>query len=118
MVRADVLSGDGAMSDPLRFSRDDFPQLADFAAGYLHQDFRSEHRTPAAAREAFLKAVNQDERRRFDRDVERFLRATGPASWEDVQQAWAALGAAWMPRDRRALERLLVVTPASTGARR
>jgi hypothetical protein len=103
------------MTDPRPFIRNDFPQLADFAAGYLHQDFRAEHQTPAAARDAFLNAVSQEERRRFDLDVQRFLRATASASWTEVQQAWAALGAAWMPRDRRALERLLIVTRMPEG---
>jgi hypothetical protein len=101
------------MSGPVRIDRGDFPQLAEFAAGYLHQDYRAEHNTPAGARDAFLKVADHAERQRFARDVQRFLDATSAASWDDVREAWAALGAAWMPRDRRALERLLLAGRAS-----
>ena len=31
-----------------------FPRLAEFAAGYLHQDFALEHETPEHARRAFF----------------------------------------------------------------
>jgi hypothetical protein len=91
-------------------TRHDFPQLADFVAGYLHEDFRAEHANPGAARDAFLEAADREERERFGNDVERFMRAAESAPWDEVRQAWAALGAAWTPSSRRALERFLLET--------
>jgi hypothetical protein len=95
---------------PSKITRRDFPQLADFLGGYLHEDYRAEYASAAAARDAFLEAADQEERDRFASDVERFLRVTESAPWDEVQRAWAALGAAWAPSDRRALEQLLLGT--------
>jgi len=105
------------MTRRLPITRDAFPQLADLAAGYLDQDYQSEHPTPAAARDAFLEVADQDERERFAHDIDRFLRATASAPWDEVRQAWAALGAEWIPPDRRALERLLAAGSRTRGAR-
>jgi hypothetical protein len=90
-----------------------FPRLADFASGYLHQDYALEHLTPERARDAFLDAADAVERDRFAAEAARFLDATANAPWEDVRRAWAALGSAWAPPDRRALEHLL--TPHTHG---
>jgi hypothetical protein len=104
------------MSGRPAISRDAYPQLADFAAGYLHQDYRSEHRTAAAARDAFLAAANAEERDRFAREIEQFLQAAAAVPWDEVRQAWAAFGAAWMPPDRRALVSLLAGASKAGGA--
>jgi hypothetical protein len=90
-----------------------FPRLADFASGYLHQDYALEHVTPERARDAFLDAADSVERDHFAAEAARFLDATADAPWEDVRHAWAALGSAWTPPDRGALERLL--TPHAHG---
>src|SRR4051812_32984612 len=65
LVRPDVLPGDQPMTagrHPLDAGH--FPQLASFAAGYLHQEYAIEHTTPERARDAFLRAAAPDERAR------------------------------------------------------
>jgi hypothetical protein len=84
-----------------------FPQLADFAAGYLHQEYVIEHASPEGARDAFLSAADAGERSRFAAEAARFLDAAAASPWDEVRHAWDKLGGAWTPPDRRALERLL-----------
>lgn len=82
---------------------DAFPHLRAFLAGYLHQDFLVDHRTPADALRAFLADANASERRALRDDVQAFLASTEGASWRDALEAFLGLGGAWLPPNRRAL---------------
>lgn len=84
-----------------------FPRLAEFMAGYLHQDFELDHKTPEGALRAFLDDANEDERAGLRSELDRFKQAAKDASWIDVKEALDALGGAWRPRSRAALDELL-----------
>lgn len=89
------------------FDPDQFPTLAQFAGGYLHQDFAAEHSTAKGAREAFLRDASARERAAFADEGQRFLDVTAALPWADTRAAFAALGAAWRPASRAALGALL-----------
>ncbi len=80
-----------------------FPRLSQFAAGYLHQDFGIEHKTPAGALEAFLADASPVERAGLLAEVERFLEESVARPWTEVRAAFLALGGAWAPRSRAEL---------------
>lgn len=84
-----------------------FPRLAEFAAGYLHQDFALDHETPEHALRAFFDEANVEERKALREELARFREAAADASWADAREAFEALGGAWRPRSRAALEALL-----------
>ncbi|MGE3959585.1 MAG: contact-dependent growth inhibition system immunity protein [Vicinamibacterales bacterium] len=95
-----------------------FPRLAEFAAGYLHQDFPVEHKTPEGALRAYLADVNPDERAELEQELARFRDAAKRATWRDVREAFEALGAAWRPLSRAALDDLLHLPARLTEAAR
>ncbi|MGC4081448.1 MAG: contact-dependent growth inhibition system immunity protein [Vicinamibacterales bacterium] len=81
--------------------------MAEFAAGYLHQDFELDHASPEEALRAFLAEANDEERRALIDELDRFKDAATHATWHDVREAFTALGGAWRPRSRAALDELL-----------
>lgn len=85
-----------------------FPRLAEFVSGYLHQDFTLEHKTPEDALRAFMADANGQERSSLHAELERFHAAAKDATWADARAAFEALGGAWRPRSRAALEGLLL----------
>ncbi|HUR33887.1 MAG TPA: contact-dependent growth inhibition system immunity protein [Vicinamibacterales bacterium] len=96
------MSTRGSGLDPGRF-----PSLAQFAAGYLHQDFALDHQTPLGAVRAFLRDASTDERAQLRDDLQRFLAAAAVHPWAEVVTAFRRLGAAWHPRTRAELASLL-----------
>ncbi len=82
---------------------DDYPALSQFLAGYLHEDFVLDHKTPEGARDAFLKDANAKERAAVRRDLERFLADSTAATWSAIRTDFSALGGAWAPKSRAAL---------------
>lgn len=84
-----------------------FPRLSEFMAGYLHQDFELDHKTPEGALRAFLGEANDEERAVLRAELDRFREAAKDASWVDVKEALDALGGSWRPRSRAALDELL-----------
>lgn len=93
-----------------------FPRLAEFAAGYLHQDFTLDHETPEQALRAFFDDANADERQALREELTRFREAASEATWADAREAFEALGGAWRPRSRAALEALLHLPDTLAGA--
>lgn len=81
----------------------DFPELQRVFSGYLHEDFIGVHATPAAALRAFLRDANPSERRRFVREVKRFLDRTTELDDETLSAFVARLGSRWAPPSREAL---------------
>lgn len=101
------------------FDPDSFPALAQFAAGYLHEDFAAEHGTAKGAREAFLRDASARERGAFGREALRFVAEISDMSWADARGAFAALGGAWQPASRAALVALFEPpTPHTSATRR
>ncbi|MEO6237053.1 MAG: contact-dependent growth inhibition system immunity protein [Vicinamibacterales bacterium] len=86
----------------------DFPELQRVFSGYLHQDFSQVHATPDAAVRAFLDDANPSERRRFVREVKRFLDRTSGLDDEALWALVARLGSRWAPPSRQALIAVLV----------
>jgi hypothetical protein len=85
----------------------DFPEMQRVFAGYLHEDFLEEYRTPLAALRAFQEDANAAERRLFSREIRRFLERTATLDFSDVRALLAGLGSRWAPRSRKALVALL-----------
>ena len=80
-----------------------FPHLAAFLAGYLHQDFVLDHKTPDGALEAFLADAGPDDRAALKQEWVAFRQAVEGMSLRELRQALSALGGAWRPASRAAL---------------
>ena len=91
----------------------EFPELQRVFSGYLHEDFIHVHATPGAALRAFLGDANPSERRRFVREVKRFLDRITGLDDEALSEFVASLGSRWAPPSREALVAVLVgaITP-------
>ncbi len=74
-----------------------YPALARFLDGYLHQDFKLEHRTARAATTAFLRDATDREVARVANDFDRFVAALASRPWDERRDALARLGGAWRP---------------------
>ena len=90
-----------------RVARDQFPALSEFLAGYLQEDFRQEHGSPAAAARAFAADADAPERQALAVDLHRFLALTEGWPLDDLRQALTTLGAAWHPASRAEVEALV-----------
>lgn len=95
------------MTPSRRVRREDFPSLHEFVAGYLHEDFVSEHKTPAGAVRAIGCDSSAEENRRLQADAARFLALTDGWPWRDLRRGFLDLGGAWAPRSRAALTAFL-----------
>ena len=78
--------------------------LSSFLAGYLHEDFLLDYDTPASALAGFLADCSVAERRGLAKDWRTFVTATEGRPWPAVRAAFAALGGAWLPPSRAALD--------------
>ena len=90
-----------------RVTRDQFPALSEFLAGYLHEDFLQEHGSPAAAARAFAADANAPDRQALVVEMRRFLGLTEGWPLNDLRQALTTLGAAWRPASRAEVEALV-----------
>jgi hypothetical protein len=95
---------------------DDFPALRDFLAGYLHQDYGREHRTPQGAVQAFSCDATAEELKRLQAEAVRFAAAIAGWPWRDARRAFRDLGAAWAPASQSTLAAFLQAIGAA-GAR-
>lgn len=86
----------------------DYPALASFFSGYLHEDFVEEHGSPSHARRAFEQDASPDERTQWAREAAAFLEAAAAFPFDRVLDFLRRdLGAAWRPANLADLERLL-----------
>lgn len=85
----------------------DFPELRRVFSGYLHEDFLAESGSPEAALAAFWSDADSDERRRFQREVARFLSRAATLDADAVQELLFRLGCRWRPASPDALAALL-----------
>lgn len=74
-----------------------YPALARFLDGYLHQDFKLEHRTARAATTAFIGDATAREVANVARELERFMEAVAKFPWSERRDAVARVGGAWRP---------------------
>lgn len=84
-------------------SAPDFPELRRVFSGYLHEDFRAESGTPEEALRRFWADANPNERRRFKREVDRFLAHTADLDLAGVRGLVQQLGGRWNPPSRQAV---------------
>jgi len=82
---------------------ENYPALSQFLAGYLHEDFVLDHKTPEGARDAFLKDANAKERAAVRKELDQFLSESDASAWGAVRSDFGALGGAWTPKSRAAL---------------
>jgi hypothetical protein len=85
------------------------PHLSSFLSGYLHEDFLLDYDAPGAALAGFLAECSPAERRGLARDWRTFVVATEGRPWPVVRAAFTALGGAWRPSSKAALDQLFSV---------
>lgn len=99
-------------------SPENFPTLAQFVGGYLHQDFALDYRTPGQALVAFLREASAAERAQFRAEAARFIKESAHLAWADARRAFESLGGAWTPSSRRGLVSLLTRAELTIVSRR
>ena len=77
-----------------------WPALTAFFRGYLHEDAEHEHRSMAAAFEAFWTEAGDEERRRFSDEWQALMTMAGKLSWARTRSVLEELGARWTPGGR------------------
>jgi contact-dependent growth inhibition (CDI) system CdiI-like immunity protein len=95
----------------MRVKASAFPELRRVFTGYLHEDVFAEAGTPAAALRTFWADAAPDERRRFQREVVRFLELTAPLELDALRALVQELGCRWIPPSRQAF--VVLLTSAS-----
>jgi len=85
---------------------EDFPALAQFFGGYLHQDLLLDHGSAPAAARSFRRDASPDEARAVDDELDRLLALTERWTVTQIRRFLKALGAAWLPSSRADLEAL------------
>jgi hypothetical protein len=88
-----------------KISPADFPALRQFLRGYLHQDWKAEHDSPAQAAQQFCEDASPPECGAVAREWEAFRKQTKNLSLPAISGILSAqLGAAWDPQDPGQLE--------------
>jgi CdiI immunity protein len=88
-----------------RISATRFPILAEFCAGYLHQDFVQEYGSPEEAVRAFKQDASVAEVRRLKAEWLGLIRALKGQPIEEIRKTFSEqLGASWSPRSYEDLE--------------
>lgn len=93
----------------------DYPALGRFLDGYLHQDFRTEHRTATAAATAFTRDASARELEDLIREFTRLREAitgTKPAEWQATIER---IGGAWRPPTLAAVDRVIAALRRGPG---
>lgn len=78
-----------------KFDPAEFPHLAEFARGYLHQDLIPEYGSVLQATQAYLHDLSASERKQTASEAFRFRGAVQHWSNQEMNEAIAALGGAW-----------------------
>lgn len=73
----------------------EFPQLSEFARGYLHQDLIPEHGSALQATKAYLNDLSPAERKKTADEAFRFRAIAQNWMSSEVNEAIAALGGSW-----------------------
>lgn len=82
----------------IKLSAAQFPALAEFLPGYLHEDFRSEYASAAEALGAFCREASGEEIRALAAEWKRFRKISVGKGLPEVQSALQTLGGAWLPQ--------------------
>lgn len=93
-----------------------YAALGDFLDGYLHQDFRSEHRDALGAARAYARAASETERKRVAADLRRWLTNSRGKLASEWRADLGSIGGAWQAPSLAAIEMLLgIIAPESAG---
>ena len=92
--------------DDRKVRPEDFPALAQFFGGDLHQDFLLDHGSAPAAARSFRADASPDEARAVDDELDRLLILTERWTVTQIRRFLKSLGAAWLPSSRADLEAL------------
>jgi hypothetical protein len=95
----------GAKDAP-RVKPEDFPALAQFLGGYLHQDFLLDHASAPAAARSFRADASPEEAAAVDAELDRLLALTEKWTLTQIRRFQKSLGASWLPSSRADLEAL------------
>lgn len=88
--------------------RDEFPALASFVRGYLHQDYPEVHGSVGVAAAAFCADANADERRQLAQELEALFATSAKWSLRDLRHfVTRDLASSWRPESRGELANLL-----------
>ena len=86
----------------------DLPALRAFVGGYLHEDFREEYESPAAALDAYFREASHHEIVELESDLDSFLEKMRKMPFADAKALFVReLRSGWSPPNRAALARLL-----------
>ncbi len=96
----------------------DWPRIAGFFRGYLHQDAAALHQSLEAAFDQFWDDTAAAERRMFAAEWQALAARTRGRPWRQVEPIVTALGAAWLPRAGSGFARLARHVERRLGARR
>ena len=87
---------------------DDFPLLASFFRGYLHQDFAEEYETAAAALDAFRKDVGAARARALEAESRRLATLVADVPLAAIRELLRReFGSGWYPRSKGEVLNLL-----------
>lgn len=90
---------------PPQISAASFPALRQFLRGYLHEDWKDEHDSPAEAAQQFCEEASPEERRQVAHEWEAFRQQTKNLSLPAISALLGGpLGAAWSPGTADSLE--------------
>lgn len=118
VLRAHQLSGGLALTKRSRHTqelyRGEFPALASFVRGYLHEDFLEVHGSALAAAAAFCADATEDERRQLAQELAALVRVAAGRPVRDLRRFITRdLGSRWDPASPRELAALLDLVRAA-----
>jgi hypothetical protein len=96
----------------------EFPALREFFSGYLHQDFRDEYGSAAAAVEAFRRDASGTEIEAVRHEWKAWREKLGKTPVSEIAQAARKFGASWQPQgedDLDAVETALTAKESNSG---
>ena len=91
---------------PKQSSGKKFDALREFFSAYLHEDFRDEYGSAAAAARAFRGDASEEEIAAAGAEWKRWRGELEESSLEEIHRAVRELGAAWRPESVEDLDRV------------
>lgn len=91
----------------------DFPALARFLDGYLHQDFREEYGSAVGAAAAFTREAGFEERAAAAADLRAVRRHMGGLAGDGWRRVLPRVGGAWSPAALAQVDDVLDVLESS-----
>jgi len=87
-------------SESHKIDPSDFPHLAEFTRGYLHQDLAVEHGSASEAAKAYLRDLDFPRRKQVAKEASRLRQIAQDWTVEELNAALAHLGGYWLAPSR------------------